>query len=129
MSLHWSISHPKRLVIAVAKGTLQAGEVVDFLARLDADGARPYAKMFDITPLASRFDDDSVRALAVVVRDREQSSEVGPLAVVASSDDTYRQATLFAEAAHLARPIKVFRELHEARRWLDSVMAAGDRKD
>jgi hypothetical protein len=45
MPLRWTISHPKRLVVAVAKAEVRPRAMVDFLAALDVAGARPYAKL------------------------------------------------------------------------------------
>src|SRR5262245_14980254 len=39
MPLQWTISHTKRLVVAVAKGEMRPGAMVDFLTALDAAGA------------------------------------------------------------------------------------------
>jgi hypothetical protein len=125
MPLQWTISHSKRLVIAIAKGEMRPGTVIDFLARLDAEGARPYAKMFAVEQLVTVFTDESVLRLAGMVRDREQESNVGPIAVIAGDEATYEQACLFAEIAELVRPIKVFREWHEARRWIDTLASQG----
>jgi hypothetical protein len=61
--------------------------------------------------------------LANLVRARELESLVGPIAIVVGDEATYEQACLFAEVAELVRPIKVFREWHEARRWIDTAAA------
>jgi hypothetical protein len=45
MPVQWTISHPKQLVVAVAKGEVRRGAMVEFLAALDAAGARPYGKL------------------------------------------------------------------------------------
>jgi hypothetical protein len=45
--------------------------------------------------------------------------QVGPLAIVAASDESFAQAEIFAAAARVERPLRIFRELHAARRWLD----------
>jgi hypothetical protein len=119
MPLQWTISHSRRLVIAIAKGEMRPGVVIDFLTQLDAEGARPYAKLFRIEQLVTVFTDESVLQLAGLVRDREGESIVGPIAIIVGDDATYEQACLFAEVAELVRPIKVFREWHEARRWID----------
>jgi hypothetical protein len=97
MPLQWTISHSMRLVIAVAKGEMRPQNMIDFLSHLDAEGARPYAKIFGVSELVSVFTDESVRALANLVRARELESPVGP--------------------------IKIFREWHEARRWIDTAAA------
>ena len=121
MPLQWDISHSKRLVVAVAKGEMRPGSMIKFLAQLDAEGARPYAKLFGVDKLVATFSDESVMALANLVRDRERESAVGPIAIVTNDDATFEQACLFAEIAELVRPIRVFREWHEARRWIRSV--------
>jgi hypothetical protein len=121
MPLQWTISHPKRLVVAVAKKEVRPRGMVDFLAELDAAGARPYAKLVFLERLVTTFSDDSVVALANLVRQREQESEVGPIAIIAPDDATFEQACQFAHVAELVRPIRVFREWHEGRRWIDAI--------
>jgi hypothetical protein len=122
MPLQWTISHPKRLVVAVAKGEMRPRAMVDFLAALDEGGARPYAKLVFLERLVTTFSEDSVVALASLLRQREQESEVGPIAIIAPDDVTFEQACRFAEVAELVRPIRVFREWHEGRRWIDAVV-------
>jgi hypothetical protein len=121
MPLQWTISHPKRLVVAVAKKEVRPRGMVDFLAALDAAGARPYAKLVFLERLVTTFSEDSVVALANLVRQREHESEVGPIAIIAPDDATFEQACQFADVAELVRPIRVFREWHEGRRWIDAV--------
>jgi hypothetical protein len=94
--------------------------MIEFMQRIDAANARPYAKMFDVTGLTAKFTADKIRAFAKAIRRREEESEVGPIAVVAGSPDTHRQAILFAKEAQGLRPIKVFHEQHDARRWLNA---------
>lgn len=121
MPLQWTISHQKRLVVGVAKGELRPGAMIDFLAALDAEGARPYGKLIFLEQLITTFSEESVKVLANLVRKREEESVVGPIATIAQDDATFEQACQFAEVAELVRPIRVFREWHEGRRWIDSV--------
>jgi len=120
MPLSWCISHPIRLVIAVAKGEFDPQDIVEFVLRVDAAHARPYRKMIDVTGVTTRFSADSIRCFASAIRQREEVSEVGPIGVVACSPDAHRQAILFAKQAQWHRPIKVFHEQHDARKWLDA---------
>ena len=121
MPLSWSISHPIRLVIAVAKGEFDPQDMVEFVLRVDAANARPYRKMIDVTGVTTRFSADSIRRFARVIRQREEESEVGPIGVVAGSPNVHRQAVLFAKQAPRYRPIRVFHEQHDARKWLDAI--------
>lgn len=124
MPLQWSVSHPARLVLIVAKGEVRADEMVELLAGLDRDKARPYRKIADIDGLESRFSDEQVHALASAVRAREQvTTEVGPIAIVAKKSEVRRMAQLFVDSAEMNRPIQLFDEQHLARRWLERIEA------
>jgi len=123
MPLSWSISHPNRLVIAVAKGDLEPKDMMDFVLSVDGASARSYRKMIDVTGVTARFSADKIRRFAHLIRRREDESEVGPIGVVAGSPDVHRQAVLFAKQAQRHRPIRVFHEQHDARKWLDALGA------
>jgi hypothetical protein len=123
--MSWCISHPSRLVLAVAKGELDPYDMVEFVVRIDAAHARPYRKMIDVTGVTARFSADKIRRFADLIRGREDGGEVGPIGVVAGSPEAHRQAVLFAKQAQRHRPIKVFHEQHDARRWLDAVGDVG----
>jgi len=120
MPLHWSVSHPHRLVIAIAKGEVQAKEVERYLEDIFAQGGGPYRKMFDVSQTETAFDESVLKGFAEWVRRHALHGPLGPIAIVAASDETFRQAGVFAEAATVDRPIKIFREQHEARRWLNA---------
>jgi hypothetical protein len=120
MPMSWCISHPGRLVLAVAKGELAPRDMMEFVVRIDAANARPYRKMIDVTGVTARFSADTIRRFAHLIRKREDESEVGAIGVVAGSPDAHRQAVLFAKQAQRYRPIKVFHEQHDARKWLDA---------
>jgi hypothetical protein len=119
MPIEWTISHGSRLVVAVAKGEMRPEHMRDFLQAIDQAGARPYGKMIDIKGLTTSFAPEQVGAFAAIVREREVDSVVGPIAIVVGAGPLVQQARAFSERGHLIRPIRVFAELHEARRWLD----------
>jgi hypothetical protein len=119
MPIEWTISHGSRLVVAVAKGEMQPEHMRAFLQAIDEAGARPYAKMIDVKGVTTRFDPEQIGTLAAVVREREVDGAVGPIAIIVGPGPLAQQARAFSERGHLVRPIRVFAELHEARRWLD----------
>jgi hypothetical protein len=106
-------------VVAVAKGEMRPEHMCDFLQAVDQAGARPYAKMIDVKGLTTSFAPDEIGAFAAIVREREVDSLVGPIAIVVGTGPVAQQARAFSERGQLLRPIRVFAELHEARRWLD----------
>jgi hypothetical protein len=121
MPIQCSVSHGTRLVLAIVEGKLLASDLVGYLFDLDREKAGEYRKVFDMTGITSHFSDERVVTFAEIVREREQSGPSGPLAIVAGDPVVARKARLFAEKAQHRRPIRVFAEQHEARRWLDGL--------
>ncbi len=119
MPLQWTVSHPTRLVIAVAKGELRLKDIEDYLDDVLAAGALPYRKIFDTTGATPKLDEDDLMALGARVRAYIPLGPIGPLAIVATTERSYGQARMFTALAEADRPIRIFRELHTARRWLD----------
>jgi hypothetical protein len=119
MPVHWTISHPNRLVVAVAKETVSVQDIEQYFTGVTAGGGMSYRKIFEITHSPMALSDENLKALGQRVMYYAQHGQVGPVAIVAASDESYAQATVFADAAKASRPLQIFRELHVARRWLD----------
>lgn len=120
MPVHWTVSHPNRLVVAVAKDDVTPADIERYFAGITADGAMAYAKIFEITHTPMALSEANLRALGERVIYYAQHGQMGPVAIVAASDESYAQAEIFAAAAQVRRPLRIFRELHAARAWLDS---------
>ena len=120
MPVHWTISHPQRLVVAVAKEPVTVADIEQYFAGVTADGGMAYAKIFEITESPMALSEENLQALGQRVIFYAQHGQIGPLAIVAASDESYAQAEIFARAAAVRRPLEIFRELHAARKWLDS---------
>ena len=127
MPLQWTVSHPTRLVIAVAKDELRLKDIEDYLDDLLAVGALPYRKIFDTTGATVKLEEDDLMALGARIRAYIPLGPIGPLAIVATTERSYGQARMFTALAEADRPIKIFRELHAARRWLDEQTAGSGR--
>jgi len=123
MPVQWTISHAKRLVLAVARSPVGAPEIESYLHAVALEGGMPYAKIFCITDVESALSTENIAALGDIVRRYALYGRIGPVAIVAPFDRGYRQARLFADLAQAERPLAIFRELHEARRWIDSFVA------
>jgi hypothetical protein len=63
--------------------------------------------------------DADMMALGARIRAYMKIATLGPLAIVAVTERAYQQARLFETLADGDRPVKIFRELHKAREWLD----------
>jgi hypothetical protein len=130
MPVHWTVSHPQRLVVAVAKNQVTVADIEQYFAGVTAEGGMSYRKIFEITHTPSALSEENLKALGQRVMFYAQHGQVGPVAIVAASDESYAQARIFADAAKISRPLQIFRELHTARQWLDAQAAlpsAGER--
>lgn len=120
MPVHWTISHANRLVVAVAKDEVTVSDIEKYFAGITADGAMAYRKIFEITHTPVALSEENLRALGQRVVLYAQHGQIGPVAIVAASDESFAQAQIFAAAATARRPLAIFRELHAARHWLDA---------
>ena len=119
MPVQWTVSHPTRLVIAVARGNLRLLDIEHYLDGVVTANALAYRKIFDMTQATPSLSDDDLMALGARIRAYIALGKIGPLAIVATTVKSHDQARMFAALAEADRPIKIFRELHLARQWLD----------
>jgi len=127
--VHWTISHPARLVVAVAKDKVSVADIEQYFAGVTADGAMAYAKIFEMTHSPGALSEDNLKLLGQRVMFYAKHGQIGPLAIVAASDESFAQAQIFAGAAKADRPLRIFRELHAARQWLDEQKGAARQPD
>lgn len=120
MPIHWTISHPTRLVVAVCKGPVSRTDIEGYLDDVVVKDVLPFRKIFDMTHGELTLSDDDVMALGARIRAYAGTARMGPLAIVATTDESYGRARLFAALADARRPLKIFGELHIARQWLDA---------
>jgi len=110
--------------VAIAKGEVTVSDIEQYFAGVTAEGASSYRKIFEITHAPMALSEDNLKTLGQRVMYYAEHGQVGPVAIVAASDESYAQAQAFAAAtAQAKRPLMVFRELHAARRWLDETQA------
>ncbi len=119
MPVHWTISHPARLVVAIAKDDVRVEDIEQYFAGVTAEGAMSYRKIFEIGATSMALTDELLKGLGQRVMLYAQHGQLGPVAIVASSDESYAQAKVFASSATARRSLQIFREMHAARRWLD----------
>ena len=120
MPVQWTISKPHRLVIAVARDELRLEDIENYLDGVAIANVLPYRKIFDMTHAKMMVSDADMMTLGARIRAYLQVSRLGPLAIVAVTQRAYEQASLFQVLAEGDRPVKIFRELHQAREWLDA---------
>jgi hypothetical protein len=120
MPIHWTISKPTKLVVAVCKDAVTRKDIEGYLDAVVVADVLAYRKIFDLTQARVDLPDDDMMALGARIRAYATTGSMGPLAIVASTPESYERAHLFATLADARRPIKIFTELHKARQWLDA---------
>jgi hypothetical protein len=118
MPLHWKISHLDRMVVAVAAGTVTLADAMACLDAIAAAKVFPYRKLLDGIEGTIDFSDAEIRALATRIHTMPTEGRPGPIAVVASAHKA-RMSKILPILAKLDRPVKTFRNIHSARRWLE----------
>ncbi|WP_422030167.1 hypothetical protein [Reyranella sp.] len=119
MPIHVDVFHPNRLVIAVVRGTFTADDVRAAVIQFLASDVLHYRKLIDIASPTTPMDKAGAQAMANLVLAQSDDRPRGPLAFVVSPGQAAENAEVFAKLTDGKRIVKVFQNLHEARKWLD----------
>jgi hypothetical protein len=107
-----------RMVVAVASGNLTLEDLVALRQGLLKADHCAYRKIVEINTATTTLDEKTLSGLATFIMRAESTTPCGPLAIVTTADDA-GLAHMFAALTTDKRPARVFRSIHEARRWLD----------
>lgn len=119
MPVNWTVSHPDRLIVAVAEGTVTLQEIERYLDDVITSNTLAYRKIFDVTQTQGHPPDEDMMILGARIRAYPAFGRFGALAIVASSDRSRWMARLYTQLAEVDRPIKIFRNREAAEKWLD----------
>ena len=117
MPIHLEISRLNRLLVIVARGKVTPDEVRDLVRKMVENDVRHFAKIIDVSSASAEIDHEQMERIARALRGGTGADARGPVAFVI---DPHRGevAGLFSESTEGDRPVKLFRSLHDARRWL-----------
>ena len=108
------------MLTAVCEGDVTLRDIEGYLDAVVVAGTMPYRKLFDGTRADSAMTDEEMMALGARIRAYHGSGKMGPLAIAVVTEHTHGLARLFGALAAADRPIKIFRDLRAARRWLEA---------
>ena len=120
MPVTWGIDHAACMVVATAEGVLRAHDIEDCLDGVARAATLSYRKFFDMSRCSTELSPLDMMALGDRIRAYRMVTPMGPVAIVASTDETYRHARLFEALVVADRPLKIFREHEAACHWLAS---------
>ena len=119
MPIDWTISHVDQTVEVVTSGPVGLQDIERYFDAVTVAGAWPYRKLFDAVHATPAFSEDDMMMLGARISAYISLGPIGPLAI-ATSDDMRDPARLFAALAGADRPLKIFKSVHAARKWLDA---------
>ena len=82
MPLQWTISHPTRLVVAIASGELRPEDIESYFDEVARANASAYRKLFDASQATADLSDDELMALGARIRAYVALGPIGPVAIV-----------------------------------------------
>jgi hypothetical protein len=118
MPIHLDFSHPNRMVVAIVRGHVTVEDMAEAARQFAASGAWHYRKIIDVSSGDSPIDEKGLEMLAAFARTNAQDKTRGPLAFVIDPARA-EVAERYVEITRGERPVKAFRSIHDARRWLD----------
>ena len=121
MPITWTISPAERLVTVKADGPVTLKNAEEYLDALVVNDAMPYRKLVDCTAMQPIASDEEMMQLGGRMRAYVATLEGGPLAFVVTRPDVLDYVKRYINLVMGAtRPVKIFKTIDEARRWLDA---------
>ena len=120
MALYWTIDSRMRTVDVMADGDVSTADTMAFFDVVEGTNALHYSKLLDGTHARAAMTPDNVLSIIVRIRGLHALGIMGALAVVATAEQAQRIARLLGAAAVADRPMKVFDDVRQARRWLEA---------
>lgn len=127
MALHWFIDSRERLIVVTAEGAVSRADIDGLLDAVTGAKALGYCKLVDTT--AGKFALIAVDLLAIGARVRRlHTGSVGAVAIVLPGrlprdgepeDAPTLVARLIGILASAKRPLRLFKSIPSARRWLE----------
>jgi hypothetical protein len=114
MPIQMDISRLHRLVMIVARGAVSAEEIRRKTDELAGADVVHFGKIVDVSGVSSVFTKGQVRRIAAALRKTPGSQ--GPVAFVVNPE-AEGIARAFADILKCDRLIRLFRSIHDARRW------------
>ena len=121
MPLHWTVDSRLKLVTVVAEGDVGKADVEAYLAMVAGANLAPWRKLLDARNACPILTLQDVNDLGVRIRAAASAGQVGPLAFVVPETETLELLRLLGFLAAARRPMRVFRTIGPARKWIAKV--------
>jgi len=123
MPIYVTVYHLDKTIIGKTEGEVTLGDIEGYLDDIVKAKAVGYRKIFDATSGTSVLSPQDVETLRATPADfTQRRRDVGPFAVITGGNREGRLANICQTATTADRPMRVFADIHSARRWLDEMM-------
>jgi CheY-like chemotaxis protein len=113
------VDHGGRPLVRIeASGRVVASEVFDQFHRLELEHALAYPKLVDARRMQVGFGVEELMQFAAGIRGLGAVEILGPLAVVATSDEATDLARQYINLSKKERPARLFNSVSKAQKWL-----------
>jgi hypothetical protein len=119
MPVYMEISRLHRTVTIVARGEINPDEVRGMAQQLVEANVRPFAKIVEVAGATTQFTPEQIARVAQMLRGTAEEKR-GPVAFIVDDRHTaFPEA--FADETRAEGPINLFKNLREARTWLERI--------
>ena len=119
MPITWGVNHDNRVVSATGRGVLTKRDFDSYLDDLAAAATLSFGKIFHMAAgCRLQLSKDDLVAVGARILSHEVDQLMGRVAVVAASDELYKEAEKFNSKILADRPLRIFRDAASALAWL-----------
>ena len=123
MPIYVTVYHLDKTIIVKTEGEITLADIEGYLDDIVTAKAVKYRKIFDATSGTAVLSPQDVETLRAKLADFTQKRrDVGPFAVITGGNREGRLANICQTATTADRPMRVFSDIHSARRWLNEMM-------
>jgi len=118
MPLTFKIDHEKHFVDVHTEGLVTLDDILVYYEALVVQEAMAYPKLFDASDCDLHLSDDDLMTLGAWVSAFAQHDPRGPIAILATTDETENTMRRYMNLGGAKRPVKMFRSKTRAMKWL-----------
>jgi hypothetical protein len=118
MPLSFTIDHEKKFVNADSDGIVILDDILVYYEALVVQEAMTYPKLFDARKGDLQLSDDDLMTLGAWISAFSQHDPRGPVAILATAQETENTMRRYMNLGGAKRPVKMFRSRGRALKWL-----------
>jgi hypothetical protein len=126
MAVRWTFDDGKKLMNIVGEGGITRADLDLLFDAVVEHGALGYSKLVDFRQTDPAMSGEEMLEVGVRARTLHGQGRMGPLALVLPADRGAEAERLIGMVSVADRPMRIFRDLGQATRWLAGQKPAGE---